>query len=207
MTVPIPQNPTAPQTDPPAPPAGPPALGSQPQPPAPPAPPATQPSTGEQPLGAPGLKALQEERAARQELEKQVAALTAKFAAPTTEPSELEKLTERVAAAEKLADEERSARIRLEVAKTKGLTDAQAAELRGTTTEDLTAHADRLLAAFPAPANADGQQAPPPGPRPDLSQGARGQIDLDAQIADAEAKGDHMRAINLKRKRMFQNRT
>jgi len=212
MTVPIPQNPAAPQGDPaaqqPQAPATVPALGSQPQPPAPVVP-ATEPKPDE-PLGETGLKALQAERAARQELEKQLAAfaplkdLAAKLGAvPADKPAD--DTADRVAALEKQLAEERETRLRLEVAAAKKLTPEQAAWLRGSTADELAKSADELLALFPAASTSDGQQSTrqPVGPKPDPSQGARGPVDLDAQIAAAEKAGDHMTAIGLKRQKML----
>lgn len=97
--------------------------------------------------------------------------------------TEVELLNERLTNHEKeLADQrdetnkERLLRIRLEVAQEKGLTKAQAARLTGTTAEELAADADDLIALFPAPAVVTPPVADPkpPVPKPDPSQGARG---------------------------------
>jgi hypothetical protein len=77
----------------------------------------------------------------------------------------------------------------------KGLTAAQAARLVGRTREELTADADALLEAFKDVAGTPGT------PKPDPTQGPRGEIDFDAQIADAEAKGDIKTSIRLKRQK------
>lgn len=214
MTVPVPQNPATGQQGDPAGQAPPtpqtaPALGALPQPP--PAAPATEPKPAE-PLGPAGLKALQAERDRVSQLEAQLKAfeplkdLAAKLGAvPADKPAD--DTADRMAALEKQLVEERDIRLRLQVAAAKKLTPEQADWLRGSTAEELLKSADELLALFPAPAASDGQggqpQGQPTGPKPDPSQGARGPVDLDAQIADAEAKGNTMRAIGLKRQKML----
>ncbi|GAA2696487.1 hypothetical protein [Actinoplanes palleronii] len=174
-----------------------------------PAPTAPVPApSGDQPLGPSGIKALQTERKAREELEKQLAALAPlqKLAEALGTgqqqpggPSEVELLQQRFADLERTATEERSARWRLEVAAVKGLTPQQAARLQGSTVEELTADADALLTLFPA------APAGPRTPVPDPSQGARGGQpgpDLQAQIAEAQAKGDYRTAISLERQKL-----
>ena len=81
--------------------------------------------------------------------------------------SELEKLTESQAAAERRAQEAELRAARLEVAAEKGLTPAQAKRLVGTTREELEADAAEILRDFPAAAS-------PRTPRPDPTQGSRG---------------------------------
>jgi hypothetical protein len=71
--------------------------------------------------------------------------------------SEGEKLTDRITAAEKRADEAESRALRLEVAASKGLTPGQAKRLAGTTQEELEADADELLADF-APVSTGGDE-------------------------------------------------
>lgn len=181
--------------------------------PAPSPAPAEQPPPAEQPLGPAGKKALDEERAARKELEKQLAALAplqqlaAAMAGGQQQPggpSEVELLQQRFAQLEQTANEERTARWRLEVAQAKNLTPEQASWLQGGTQEELLASADRLLAAFPA------APAAPPGPRtpaPDPSQGARGGQpgpDLEARIAEAQAKGDWRTVLALQNSKLNQ---
>jgi hypothetical protein len=176
--------------------------------PAPTEPPIPQPAPpDDKPLGPGGEKALAAEREARKALEKQLAEL-----APLKDiaaalaggkqpggPSEVELLQQRFAELEKTANEERAARWRLEVAQAKGLTPEQAAWIAGDSLEDLTASADRLLAAFPtAPAG-------PRTPAPDPSQGARGGQpgpDLDAQIREAQAKNDWRTVISLQNQKL-----
>lgn len=60
--------------------------------------------------------------------------------------SELQKVADRAAAAEKERDELRKASLRAEVALSKGLTASQAKRLVGSTKEELVADADELLA-------------------------------------------------------------
>jgi hypothetical protein len=186
------------------PPAQPPA-DPAPTPPAP-APPADPPT--DPPLGPAGKKALDEERAARKELEKQLAALAPlqKLAEAMGSgqqqpggPSEVELLQQRFADLERTATEERAARWRLEVAAEKGLTPQQAARLAGSTRDELAADADTLLELFPA------VPAGPRTPAPDPSQGARGGQpgpDLQAQIAEARKAGDFRKAISLERQKL-----
>jgi hypothetical protein len=165
----------------------------------------TAPTTGDEPLGEAGKKALQAERDARAALEKQIKQLQplmdllgGKGSGDTK--SDLEKLTERMAELENTAATEREARLRLEVASEKGLTPQQAARLQGKTREELAADADVLLTLFPP---APGTPQAPGTPRPDPSQGAKGGApDLDAQIRDAEAKGDLARSIALKHQKL-----
>ncbi|ALG06844.1 hypothetical protein AOZ06_07785 [Kibdelosporangium phytohabitans] len=125
---------------------------------------------------------------------------------PDSQKSDVEKLEERIAAAEKTANDEREARFRLQVANTKGLTPEQAARLQGKTLEELTNDADALLAAFPKQA---ATTDPPPSttPRPDPSQGQRGPVDIDALIAEAEKTGNVRESIRLKQAKALQNRT
>jgi hypothetical protein len=166
---------TDPPADPPAnPPAGPPPAD----------PPRVDPP--DEPLGPGGKKALAEERAARKALEKQLGELAPlKQLAnllggkPTGDgKTDLEKLTERLAAQEQSIEAERQARWRAEVQADKGLTAKQAARLVGSTKEELLADADELLETFVANRDGgdDGQddgKRRKPGMRPDPAQGAR----------------------------------
>lgn len=201
-----PAQPTQPQGA--APQAGQPATGQQPPAQQQPTPQSGQQpgaTPGDEPLGAAGLKALQDEREARKALEKQLNALKPLADllgnnAPTGDgKSDLDKLTERIEAAEKAAAEERMARWRLEVAGEKGLTPQQAARLAGATREELAADADALLALFPQQAAGQQQQQQPGTPKPDPTQGSRGAgSDIDARIAEAEKNGKVSEAIALK---------
>jgi hypothetical protein len=183
-------------------------------------PPADPAKPGDEPLGDGGKKALEAERMARKSAEDGKKALEAQLAelaplaelvtairggkgVPDKDKTEIDKLTERVAAAEKTADDERIARWRSEVALTKKLTPGQAARLVGASKEELESDADALVALFPpAPPGTPGT---PGTPAPDLSQGARGgqgQPDLEAQIKEAQAKGDVKRVIALQNQKL-----
>ncbi len=179
-------------------------------------PPATEPKTPEpsagdppkttdkpdEPLGEAGLKALREERKARERLESELRTyepLKKLLSALNggEEPkgkSDVETLAERLANYETELATERAARWRAEVAAEKGLTPAQAARLHGSTRDELLTDADALLSLFPAP------QGTPGVPKPDPSQGAKGTTTdtLAARIAEAEAKGDTRAVIRLK---------
>lgn len=199
-------------------PAAPPAVPATPAVPAVPAgdpsttPPAVPGQTDDKPLGPNGEKALQAERDARKELEKQVAALaplqklvTALGGGdPGKAKTEIEQLTERQAEFERQVAEERAARWRAEVANEKGLTADQAGRLHGATREELAADADKLVTQFGITPSAPGT------PRPDPSQGARpdgAPNEIDTQIAAAVAKGDVMESIRLKTIKQAQNTT
>lgn len=190
----------------------PPAEGATPpaDPTTPPGTPPAEPATGDG-LGEAGKKLLAEMRAENKDLQKQVKALQdrdplkdllAKLGGQPIEPGTdpVAALTERVTKAEERADKAELAGLLRDVADAKGLTKAQAAELVGTTQEQLEAHADRLLAAFPAAPATGGSTPPTPGtPAPDPSQGSRGGgADLHAAIKAAQDKGDVMEAIRLK---------
>lgn len=75
-------------------------------------------------------------------------ALKAKAAEADSSKSDLQKLADRVEAAEKRAADAEAKSLRAEVAQAKGLTAAQAKRLSGTSKEELEADADDLLAAF-----------------------------------------------------------
>lgn len=197
MTQPAPV-PTPPPGDPAPAPANPPTSAPASTPPTDPA---------DQPLGPAGKKALDEERAARKELEKQLAALaplkdlaTALSGGqqPPAGKSAEELLNERFAKYETDLADERAARWRAEVAAEKGLTAQQAARLQGASRDELAADADALVALFPtAPGG-------PRTPAPDPSQGARGGTppDIDAQIREAQAKGDWRTVISLQNSKL-----
>lgn len=147
-----------------------------------------------------------------------------KAAVPEEEKSDTERLQEELAKLREETQTERVQRWRLEIATEKGLTPQQAGRLQGKTRDELAADADALLALFPqatartsAPQpNGDAAPAPEPtsepaaqqpapnGPRPDPSQGARGPVDLNAQIQDALAKGDVKTSIALKQQMRLQ---
>lgn len=161
--------------------------------------------TVEEPLGAGGKKVLEAERAARAEAEKRLAALK-----PLEEllsgrqtgqtKTDLELLNERLAAHEGELARERTERYRAEVAAAKGLSPELAGRLVGASREELAADADALLAVLPAPP----EPAGPRNPAPDPSQGARGgqPVDVEALIADAQAKRDFRRVIALQKTKL-----
>lgn len=155
-------------------------------------------------LGDPGKKALADERAARKAAEKASADLAAKLKAlEDRDKSEADRLTERAAQAEERATKAELAALKSDVAAEKGLTPLQARRLVGTTREELETDADELLVTF-APA------APPKAPRPDPSQGAKGStaaLDLDAQIRDAQGKGDYKTVIRLQNEKFANLKT
>ena len=125
-------------------------------------------------LGDGGKKALAEERKARQTAERELARYRkAEQDKADAEKTELQKASETAAAAETRATEAEARALRLEVAAAKGLPLAMAKRLQGTTRDELEADADELLAAVPPKTAGD----PParPGPKPDPSQGARGE--------------------------------
>ncbi|MEO3922702.1 hypothetical protein ABGB07_02285 [Micromonosporaceae bacterium B7E4] len=180
----------------PTPPPGDPA----PTPPEPvPTPALPGPPKDDKPLGPGGEKALAAEREARKALEKQLADLAPlkQLAGmlggqPTGDgKTDLDRLTERLSQHETELANERLARWRAEVVAEKGISPALAARLQGATREELAADADALVALIPT--------AKPGTPAPDPSQGSRGGTppDLDAQIAEAQKKGDVMAVIRL----------
>jgi hypothetical protein len=153
-----------------------PQLGASPDdPPADPAPPADPPPADppadpkpDADLGDAGKKALASERDARKAAEKELARYK-KAEADKVDADKTE--AEKRAAADARADAAELRATRLEVAHEKGLTPAQAKRLVGTNREELEADADEVLRDFPVtPAGA----APKPAPKPDPSQGAKG---------------------------------
>lgn len=165
-----------------------------------PTPPEAKP---EDALQDPGKKALAEERAARKAAEKAQAELAAKLKEfEDRDKSEAEKLAERAAAAEKTAADKDAELLRLRTALKHGISDDDAETfLTGTDEATLTRQAERLPAL-------QGTTAGPRTPAPDPSQGSRsaGPPDLDALIADAEAKGDTRTAIQLKARKLTQKK-
>lgn len=166
----------------------------------------------DEPLGEAGKKALQEERDARKDLEKQLNTFRSSLAEVLGGEtkgkggkSEIEQLSERLANHEQELATERQARWRAEVAHEKGLTAQQAERLVGNTHEELTTDADALLSLFPA-----AQSNGPRQPKPDPSQGAKGggtaATDLDSRIAEAEEKGDTKTVIALKARKLTQQK-
>jgi hypothetical protein len=82
-----------------------------------------------------------------------------------SQKTEQQKLTERLAEAERERDAVRSEALRLRIAADKGLTPKQAARLRGSSEEELLADADELLSEF--------QPAGPRRPSGDIDQGIK----------------------------------
>lgn len=122
-------------------------------------------------------KALDEERRARRDAEKQLRDIQSKLKElEDRDKSDSEKLTERIAAAERRAVEAESKALRYEVATEKGV---KARWLSGSTREELEAAADEYLADHP-PSNGNGPAPAKPvedlrgggepaeGPEPDI---------------------------------------
>lgn len=185
---PAPTEPTPPAGDPPAP--------TNP----------TPPPAADEPLGPPGLRALQAERERVDALQKELAALAPlkQFAAslgagtPAADgKNEVQLLTDRLAQHEADLAAERRARWCAEIAAEKGISSQLAARLQGATREELAADADTLAALLPKSPQTPGT------PAPDPSQGARGSgADLDAQIKTAQAAGDWRMVIRLQNEKL-----
>lgn len=92
-------------------------------------------------------------------------------AAEQANKTELERAQQAATEATTSATQAQQEALRLRVAITKGLPASLVDRLRGATEQELTADADELLKLV-TPPESNGQQ--PAGPRPDLSQGARG---------------------------------
>lgn len=168
-----------------------PAPTPTPAPPAPaPAPPAPKTADDGGRGGKDAILAdLAKERDARKVLEGQMAKLAAAFGVEATKSgkTDLDALTERVAAQEARAAAAELRAMRAEVAQDKKLPAGLAGRLVGTTKEELAVDADALLALFPqagaTPAKTEppaptGETPPEPakpnGPAPDPSQGPKG---------------------------------
>lgn len=108
----------------------------------------------DQPLGAPGLAALKSEREAKAAAEKRAADAEARVKEfEDREKTEAQKLQEERDQAQKDLATERAARLRAEVAATKGV---PAALLSGSTQEELEKSAAELIAWRGEPASPDG---------------------------------------------------
>lgn len=113
-------------------------------------------------LGDAGKKALDAERKARRDAEKQAKELADRLAAiEDKDKTEAERFAAKVADAEDRAAKAEARAMRLEVAQSKGLSPAQAKRLVGSTQEELEADADEILEAFPTQG-----ATPPPGRQP-----------------------------------------
>lgn len=103
--------------------------------------------------------------------------LKAKAAEADASKSDLQKLADRVTAAEKRAADAEAKQMRAEVAQAKGLTAAQAKRLTGSTKEELEQDADDLLAAFGGK-----KDAPKPDTDPKGEAGDGGEDDAGAVL-------------------------
>lgn len=160
-----------------------------------------QPDDDEQ-LGESGKKALQREREARKAADKARTEAEAKVKEfEDRDKSEQQKANERAEEAEKAAEQAKAEALRYRIAAKNEISDEDAEIfLTGTDEDTLTKQAERLVALR-------GEQAAPRTPKPDPSQGSRGPVDLDAQIADAEKKGDVRASIRLKQEKAAAQRT
>ncbi|WP_432111372.1 hypothetical protein [Streptomyces sp. YPW6] len=181
------------------------------QPPA--TPPAPAGSEGGGDLGDAGKKALAEERRARREAEtrlKELEPIAAKAKQlEDAKKSEAEKLTEKLSAAETRAQAAEDRAMRLEVAAKKGLTQAQAKRLVGTTPEELEADADELLASFGGANENPGGAKKPAGSKKPVEQLRPGGLPnppeptAAEQIAAAEKAGEWGKAQQLKAQQLM----
>ena len=121
-------------------------------------------AAAEETLNEGGVKALRAERDARKAADARVKDLEAQVAALTVS------LDEAKANATTAADLQTQL-ARLQVIHDKAVPDALADFLQGSNTEELTASAEKLLAAIPAPAPASDAAPAPLAMRPDPSQG------------------------------------
>lgn len=114
--------------------------------------PAVEGAKPDEPLGAPGLKALESERTARAEAEKSAAALAARIKEfEDRDKTDAEKADAALAAARAELAELTIAKTRAEVAASKGV---PASLLSGSTQEELEAAADALIAFKGQPSSA-----------------------------------------------------
>ena len=129
-------------------------------------------ATAEETLNEGGVKALRAERDARKAADARVKDLEAQVAALTVSLDET-KTAATVAAeqADATVAELQTKLARLQVIHDKAVPDALADFLQGSNTEELTASAEKLLAAIPAPAPASDASPAPLAMRPDPSQG------------------------------------
>lgn len=129
-------------------------------------------ATAEETLNEGGVKALRAERDARKAADARVKDLEAQVAALTVSLDEAKAnaATASAQAATQVADLQTQL-ARLQVIHEKAVPDALAEFVQGTTAEELTASAEKLLAAIPAPAPASDAAPAPLAMRPDPSQG------------------------------------
>lgn len=134
--------------------------------------PDTNEAAAEETLNEGGVKALRAERDARKAAETRVKDLEAQVAALTVSLDETK--TAGTAAADQAAATVADLQAKLaraEVIHSMNVPDALADFLQGSNTEELTASAEKLLAAIPAPAPASDASPAPLAMRPDPSQG------------------------------------
>ena len=126
----------------------------------------------EETLNEGGVKALRAERDARKAADARVKDLEAQVAALTVNLDEAKTAATTAAdqAATQVADLQTQL-ARLQVIHEKAVPDALADFLQGSTAEELTASAEKLLAAIPTPAPASDAAPAPLAMRPDPSQG------------------------------------
>lgn len=132
----------------------------------------TNEAAAEDTLNEGGVKALRAERDARKAADARVKDLEAQVAALSVSLDETK--TAGTVAAEQAAAtvaELQAKLARLQVIHDKAVPDALADFLQGSNTEELTASAEKLLAAIPAPAPASDASPAPLAMRPDPSQG------------------------------------
>lgn len=129
-------------------------------------------AAAEETLNEGGVKALRAERDARKAAEARVKDLEAQVAALTVNLDET-KTAATVAAeqADATVADLQAKLARAEVIHSMNVPDALADFLQGSNTEELTASAEKLLAAIPAPAPASDAAPAPLAMRPDPSQG------------------------------------
>lgn len=125
-------------------------------------------AAAEETLNEGGVKALRAERDARKAADARVKDLEAQVAALTVSLDEAK--ANATTAATQVTDLQTQL-ARLQVIHEKAVPDALAEFVQGTTAEELTASAEKLLAAIPAPAPASDAAPAPLAMRPDPSQG------------------------------------
>lgn len=132
-------------------------------------------------LGEGGLKALQSERDARKQAEKENADLKAKIQAfEDANKSQAEKDAEEREKLQKANTENASLVLKYQVAEAKGLSLSAAQRLKGSTKEELEADADELKKIL-----GQATPPPPPTPQPDRSQGSGSDKPKPKNLADA----------------------
>jgi len=161
-------------------------------------PPADLSQTDDEPLGEAGKKALQREREARKAAERAAAEAAAKVKEfEDRDKTEQQRALERAEAAEKAAAEAQREALRYRIATRHQISDEDAETfLTGADEAALTRQAERLVALR-------GEANAPRVPKPDPSQGPRGPVDINAQIADAEQRGDLKESMRLKNRRLM----